>query len=823
MTLKKLLWILPGLFLGVVLVASWWVIPHYAETRFIEKLKQIGIETDSIEFRIEGLSRPVVRDLRLHIAGLDLATEVIEFGSLFEGYGEDLPLKMTIKGFWAGINAKMPQGIGAVNKAISELPEADSFAMPIPVRIVLEKGDLHYQNRGRQIAGTVDGELFLKGTKLDWRLDIEAEGNPLTGTGVLDWETGWHHFAGEVEVDHRFSQSIWDIFDVEPWFDWHGGSVQTDYYFEGDYNAIQSGHMRGRFSDVSIHYNGMQLSHFNNRSSLKWTPGLATVDFAGEGRFEDFLNATFHCQGRTFVEAGPAIQMQLDTFSFSSQFPIADLHLERSGSEGVPVEVAVLADEDGADFQFMGLDLHLSAEMSQQLGGSGADLMINARIAGDTLKKASADIWLEEGLFLSPILQANFATGDIHAALDHPIPLGNLGRFILDAPRQYLSRMAVEEGTIYRFDQEVARDVAMTWLPGENGQLNIVGDFQTLGSLDLAALPGEQSTWQRLTGVLTVNPGNIDLNYALRADEAKGLLCRLFLPDYQLEDFHAWDRWLSSPFHLSGNVSGQAELALNAVSFRPEIAITLRGGYYERGGLVLDTINGSGKLQSLDPFSFKTGESVTIAHIRAMEWEGNNFETDLEIDRRINVFETRIETLGGSIQLADISVGREDMFIESEIGVTDIKTEEVLPYIPNVVGLAEGTVSGVIPFQWDLRNDEFSLGRGNLSTPTGETGYLSLKVFRDEDREMMAARDRNGFVVDSALANLKDSSLDIDILPPNAESAETRVRLNIKGYLDTRLVKAPVDVVQYYELPMVDFDSTMHAVKGWLPRVKQIP
>ena len=88
---------------------------------------------------------------------------------------------------------------------------------------------------------------------------------------------------------------------------------------------------------------------------------------------------------------------------------------------------------------------------------------------------------------------------------------------------------------------------------------------------------------------------------------------------------------------------------------------------------------------------------------------------------------------------------------------------------------------------------------------------------------MKVAKVRNGFAVDSALANLKDSSLDIDILPPNAESAETRVRLNIKGYLDTRLVKAPVDVVQYYELPMVNFDSTMHAVKGWLPRVKQIP
>ena len=823
MTLKKLLWILPGLIFGVVLVASWWVIPHYAETRFIEKLKQIGIETDSIEFRIEGLSRPVVKDLRLHIAGLDLATEVIEFGSLFEGYGEDQPLRMTIKGFWAGINAKMPQGVGTVNKAISELPEAESFAMPIPIRIVLEKGDLHYQNRGRQITGTVDGEVFLQGTKLDWRLDIEAEGNPLTGAGVLDWETGWHHFAGEVEMDHRFSQSIWDIFDVEPWFDWHGGSVRTDYYFEGDYNAIQSGHMRGRFYDVGIHYKGMRLSHFNNRASLNWTPGLATVDFAGEGRFEDFLDAAFDSRGRAFVEAGPAIQMQLDTFSFSSRFPIADLHLERSGNEGIPVEVAVLADGKGVDFQFMGLDLHLSSEMSQQLGGSEADLMINARVEGDTLKKASADVWLEDGLFLSPILQANFATGEIHAALDHAIPLGNLGRFILNAPRKYLSRMTVEEGTIYRFDQEVARDVSMTWLPGESGLLNIVGDFHSLGALDLAALPSEQSTWQRLTGVLTVNPGDIDFNYALRADEANGLLCRLFLPDYELEDFKAWDRWLSNPFHLSGNVSGQAELALNAESFRPEIAVTLRGGYYERGGLVLDTINGSGKVQSLGPFSFRTSESITIAHIRAMEWEGMNFETDLEIDKRINVFKTRIETLGGSVQLADISVGREEMFIESEIGVADIKTEEVLPYIPNVVGLAEGTISGVLPFQWDLRNNHFSLGRGNLSTPTGETGYLSLKVFHDEERGMKVAKDRNGFAVDSALANLKDSSLDIDILPPNAESAETRVRLNIKGYLDTRLVKAPVDVVQYYELPMVNFDSTMHAVKGWLPRVKQIP
>ena len=822
MVLKKSIWILSGL-LVVALVASWWIIPQYAENRFIEKLKQIGIETDSIEFRIEGLSRPVVRNLRLHISGVDLATEVIEFGSFFEGYGEDQPLKMTIKGFWAGINAQIPQGVGAVNKAISELPQAEPFVMPIPVRVVLEKGILHYENRGREIEGTVNGELFLQGTEMDWKLDIDAKGNPVTSGGALNWETGWYHFAGDVALDHSFSQSIWDIFDEDPWFNWHAGSVRTDFYFEGDYQAIQLGKFQGQFSGVGIHYRGMQLSDFNNAASLNWTPGLATVNFVGDGKFEDFLDAPFIWKGKAFVEAGPAIQLQLQEFSLDPKFSIADVHLERTDGEDMPVEVAVLVDAEGVDFQFMALDLNLSAEMSQQLGASEADLMINARIMGDTLKNASLDIWLKDGLFLSPVLQTDFGSGELHAALGREMPLANLGQFILKAPREYVSYLGVEEGTIYRFDKELGRNVSMNWLPSDDMPLNIVGDFQAVGPLELGAVPDQWSTWQKMTGTLTVSPGDIHFNYALRVDEEIGLNCRLFLPDYELEDFDAWDRWLVSSFNLSGNLSAQADLALNSESFRPDIAITLRGGIYERGSLTLDTINGSGRIKTLDPFSFKTQESITIARMSVMEWEGINFGTDLEIGKRINIFNTGIETLGGSVQLADISVGREEMNIESEIGVTDIKADEVLHYIPRVVGLAEGTISGVLPFQWDLKNSDFSLGRGNLSTPVGETGYMSLRVFRDEEKEKKRREDPGRNLVDSALADLKDSSVDIDILPPNTESAETRVRLNIKGYVDTRLVKAPVDVVRYYELPMDNFGTTMHAVKGWLPSVKQIP
>lgn len=165
-------------------------------------------------------------------------------------------------------------------------------------------------------------------------------------------------------------------------------------------------------------------------------------------------------------------------------------------------------------------------------------------------------------------------------------------------------------------------------------------------------------------------------------------------------------------------------------------------------------------------------------------------------------------------------MGTEDLFIESEIGVSNILTDEVLQLIPKVIGMAEGSISGVIPFQWDLKEHKFSLGRGHLHSPEGELGFMNLKIFRPENDQNLLEVDDRYSMVDEALSNLQDSSLDIDILPPNEINDDTRVRLNIKGFVDSRFVKAPVDVVRYYNLPVDSFSLTMDQVRQDLPGIK---
>jgi len=100
---------------------------------------------------------------------------------------------------------------------------------------------------------------------------------------------------------------------------------------------------------------------------------------------------------------------------------------------------------------------------------------------------------------------------------------------------------------------------------------------------------------------------------------------------------------------------------------------------------------------------------------------------------------------------------------------------------------------------------------------------MNLKIFRPAGEEASDPFADNRYsMVDEALSNLQGSSLDIDIIPPNAEAETTRVRLNIKGFVDSRLVKAPVDVVRYYDLPLDALNMTMEQMRQDLPAFRAV-
>jgi hypothetical protein len=290
--------------------------------------------------------------------------------------------------------------------------------------------------------------------------------------------------------------------------------------------------------------------------------------------------------------------------------------------------------------------------------------------------------------------------------------------------------------------------------------------------------------------------------------------------DYPVQDYPNMADWVTGEFDITGFVSGQADFQLTPESLISRLEFQLKDILYASGNLVMDNASYSGVIESTEPFLLKTREPFTASMLQVNGWPITDLQTEFEISNRINISNTTFSALGGVIELSDISMSMEELFIESEIGVSNIQTDQVLQMIPKVIGMAEGSISGVVPFQWDIKGNKFSLGRGHLHSPEGELGFMNLKIFRaEQDQNALEVDDRYS-MVDEALSNLQDSSLDIDILPPNELNQETRVRLNIKGFVDSRFVKAPVDVVRYYSLPIDTFTLTMDQFRQDLPGIK---
>ena len=819
MSIKKRYWIpLSSLaFLGILTIAAWMYIPEYAEKRFKEKLEQVGIETESIEFRIEGLSRPVVRDLSLRISGVNLIAESIEFGSLWDGYGTDKPLKIKVNGLWAGVNARIPEGLLSVNKAILALPEKSSFEVPLPLIISFEDGGVRYENRGRQFDGLIDGEFFVEGTNFDWSLEIDVQEHPVHGRGSFNWNTGLIDLSGEMDISSELSQALWDIIDEEPLFDWNAGRIQTAFHFEGDNYQFKSGNLHSVLSEVGVGFENVHVSESNHVASIFWTPELTTLEFTGNGGLSELVNSPFDWEGILSIEPGPNFLFQLSSASLSPEIPSGSFLLNQNAGNESPLEVSILAAKQGFDFQIFGLDLQLGSEIGENLSSSTLDLMFNGRWFGQSLETASADLWLKDSMLITPMFQAEVGEGLINAQIDQPLPMSELIKMVITNPEQYVSKTTLNDATLYRFAEIIGEDIKMEWVPGLDEPLTAKGHFLGIGGTEITFHPNEGSSFWNSKGRVLVNPGEFEMDYRLDLDPSSGLSANVNLNDYAIQEYPNLERWFNGEFDITGDLSGQAHFEVTPESVEPRFDFQLENVLYASGNLVLDFANYSGTIDSLTPFHLSTVDPFTVSSIQVQGWSVADFETSFEVGNRINISDTTFSALGGRVELADISMGFDDMYIESEIGVNDIQTEEILEWIPKVIGMAEGSISGVIPFQWDLKNSKFSLGRGHLQSPEGQLGYMNLKIFRPETSETEFAADDRYSMVDEALSNLKDSSLDIDILPPNSLTDDTRVRLNIKGFVDSRLIKAPVDVVRYYSLPIDTLTLTMEQVRQDLP------
>ncbi|MCB1120198.1 MAG: YdbH domain-containing protein [Verrucomicrobiae bacterium] len=786
-------------------------------------MSQVGIETDSIEFRIEGLSRPVVRNLSLRISGVNLVAESIEFGSFFDGYGADKPLKVTIHGLWAGVNAQVPEGILSVNNAILALPEKSSFQAPLPIEINFKDGVILYENHERKIQGEVNGQLLVEGTQIDWEMDIDVAKQPVEGRGHFNWATGRTDVSGEMDLSHTLSLAIWDILNEDPFFDWNEGRLQTAFHFEGEDFHYQNGQAHFVFSDLGISFDSLELRHVNQVASMIWTPGHTTVDFTGDGEISRLLEAPFDWLGTLSLEPGPNLQFKLSQASIAPEWDFGTISLAKGTDQEIPLEISVLAADEGFDFQVMGLDLQVGTELGEQLGGATLDLMFNGHLRDHILKSTTADIWLRDGMFIAPMFQAGVGESLLNLSLDDVALSQKFFTDLVSKPRAFLTSAEVSDVTLYLYTDVVGENIVARWDPENDTPLEGKGDFAGIGEATFSVDPKPGSTMFKSSGVLALNPGDFFLDYKWDFDPAAGLDAELKLTDYAIQNYPNLREWMTGEFDITGFLSAQLDVELTLDKVQQELSFQLSEVLYAGGNLVLDNLSYGGVIDSIEPFQLKTVEPFKVSSVQINGWTVSDFQTEFEIGNRINLSNSKFKALGGSVEIANVSMDPHEMFIDSEIGVHNLQTEEILPWIPKVIGVAEGSISGVIPFQWDINNKQFSLGRGHLHSPEGELGYMNLKIFRPEgDEPADPLADSRYSMVDEALSNLQDSSLDIDIIPPNSEAATTRVRLNIKGFVDSRLVKAPVDVVRYYDLPLDALNMTMEQMRQDLPGFRPI-
>ena len=825
MAVKKRIWIplLVLVLLSAGFVAAWYYVPTYAEARFVEKLEQVGIETDSIEFRIEGFSRPVVRDLSVRVSGINLIAEMVTFGSLFDGYGKDKPLKVKVHGLWSGVNAQIPEGILSVNNAILALPEKPTFASPIPIEIEFEDGTILYENQERQIEGKVDGKLSIEDTVLNWELSIDVSEYPIKGRGFFDWETGRSDIAGEMNLSHTLSRSIWDILNEEPLFDWNAGELQAAFRFEGENYRYQNGQIHAIVSSAGVGFESLDVKNANHVASIIWTPRHITVEFDGNGALSKLLDAPFSWAGTLSWEPGPIMGFELYEASIAPEWSFGSFNFSQSAEAPIPLEISLLGNGGDFDFQVLGIDLQLGGEFGEQLASSTLDLMINGQWKGHKINNASVDLWLRDGIFMAPMFQAEFGGALLNARIvDHSFSDSLFPGLFLN-PGEFVQGASMNDARLYRYEEVIGESINLNWSPGEKAPLSVEGNFAGIGEAVLVLEPDEESTRELAVGRLSLNPGDFVFNYAVRSENLfEAFNAKLILEDYAIQDYPDLAKWLTGEFDITGFISAEADLAVTPDSVKPLLEFQLENVLYASGNLVMDDVNFAGRVDSWEPFNLKTKSPLKAAIVQVNGWPITDLYSEFEIGNRINITNTTFSALGGELTFADISVGKEDLFVESEIGVKSILTDEVLQWIPKVIGMAEGSISGVIPFQWDIKNNKFSLGRGHLQSPEGELGFMNLKIFRPEDDENEVEIDDRYSMVDEALSNLQDSSLDIDILPPNSLSDETRVRINIKGFVDSRFVKAPVDVVRYYSLPVDSLMLTMEQVRQDLPGIKDV-
>jgi hypothetical protein len=392
---------------------------------------------------------------------------------------------------------------------------------------------------------------------------------------------------------------------------------------------------------------------------------------------------------------------------------------------------------------------------------------------------------------------------------------------VIENPQDFIRFINLSETNLFRYAEQVGKGIEIDWIPGNEAPLKVIGDFAVIGKTELVIKPDAGSTTKQSTGTIYLNPGEFIFDYELRRSNPNdSLQARLNFSDYPVQDYPNMADWVTGEFDITGFVSGQADFQLTPESLISRLEFQLKDILYASGNLVMDNASYSGVIESTEPFLLKTREPFTASMLQVNGWPITDLQTEFEISNRINISNTTFSALGGVIELSDISMSMEELFIESEIGVSNIQTDQVLQMIPKVIGMAEGSISGVVPFQWDIKGNKFSLGRGHLHSPEGELGFMNLKIFRaEQDQNALEVDDRYS-MVDEALSNLQDSSLDIDILPPNELNQETRVRLNIKGFVDSRFVKAPVDVVRYYSLPIDTFTLTMDQFRQDLPGIK---
>jgi len=296
-----------------------------------------------------------------------------------------------------------------------------------------------------------------------------------------------------------------------------------------------------------------------------------------------------------------------------------------------------------------------------------------------------------------------------------------------------------------------------------------------------------------------------------------------------LGEFPAWGLILEEPWNwaFNGDLNLEGFFADQGESQDGALRLDLRNASLLGTDIELQDVSMTWVNELTPPFSAYTPEKVRIGKWKSGDYEGSDVEFRLGF-RGMKVLELRdfsMSIFGGTLRLGDCDIDLDTGELSSTLIIDGVDIEKIIEVVPQVSGEARGRLVGEVPFTVNLFNPRLHFGEGVVLTSQEEPGYLKLALTRDLTEGLTPGSSdyKRMALIKEALSSLDDSALRVAIHPLEGDDEfDTRLELGIVGKVNTKMVKAPVDLQLNLNLPINELLNLAENLYAKLPQIKAV-